>query len=137
MSLADTDETAPDLSIYSQKPPLELFDNPNATRNYTISISVPEFTSVCPKTGLPDFGRISIDYIADRTCLELKALKYYFLSFRNRGIFYEAVINEILDDLIAACQPRYMEVSGEFTARGGISSTISATYRQEGFEFSP
>jgi len=131
-------ETNPqDRSIYSVKPALEVFDNPSPSRNYTNSITVEEFTSVCPKTGLPDFGTITIDYVADKTCIELKSLKYYFLSFRNRGIFYEAVINEILDDLVAACQPRFMEITGEFTARGGISSTITATHRKEGFEFTP
>ena len=123
-------------SIYSEKPALEVFENPNPNRNYVIGITVPEFTSVCPKTGLPDFGNINIDYVADKTCIELKSLKYYFLSFRNRGIFYEAVINEILDDLVAACDPRFMEITGEFTARGGISSTITVTHRKEGFDFS-
>ena len=134
-SLKGTQE--PDCSIYSVKPELEIFNNPNPQRNYSISISVPEFTSVCPKTGLPDFGTIEIDYVADETCIELKSLKYYFLSFRNRGIFYEAVVNEILDDLVAACQPRFMEITGEFTARGGLSSTIRASYRKEGFQFEP
>lgn len=135
---ANVTDTAPqDRSIYTEKPTLEVFANPNPSRNYTNSIEVTEFTSVCPKTGLPDFGTISIDYVADQTCIELKSLKYYFLSFRNRGIFYEAVVNEILDDLVAACQPRFMEITGEFTARGGISSTIVATHRKEGFEFQP
>ena len=134
-SLKGTPE--PDCSIYSVKPELEIFDNPNPQRNYSISISIPEFTSVCPKTGLPDFGTIEIDYVADATCIELKSLKYYFLSFRNRGIFYEAVVNEILDDLVAACQPRFMEITGEFTARGGLSSTIRCSYRKEGFQFEP
>lgn len=123
--------------MYSEAPELEVFDNPNPNRDYMNSIEVAEFTSVCPKTGLPDFGTISIDYVADQKCIELKSLKYYFLSYRNRGIFYEAVTNQILDDLVAACQPRFMEVTGEFTARGGISSTIIATYRKEGFEFQP
>lgn len=132
-----TETTPQDRSIYSEKPTLEVFDNPSPSRNYTNSIAVEEFTSVCPKTGLPDFGTITIDYVADKTCIELKSLKYYFLSFRNRGIFYEAVVNEILDDLVAACQPRFMEITGEFTARGGISSTIIVTHRQEGFEFTP
>jgi 7-cyano-7-deazaguanine reductase len=134
-SLTETPEH--DRSIYTVKPELDVFSNPNPQRNYSISISIPEFTSVCPKTGLPDFGTIEIDYVADATCIELKSLKYYFLSFRNRGIFYEAVINEILDDLVAACQPRFMEITGEFTARGGISSTIRASYRKEGFNFEP
>jgi 7-cyano-7-deazaguanine reductase len=124
-------------TMYSVAPALEVFDNPNPKRNYMNSIEVAEFTSVCPKTGLPDFGTIHIDYVADQQCIELKSLKYYFLSYRNRGIFYEAVTNQILDDLVAACKPRFMEITGEFTARGGISSTITATYRKEGFEFEP
>lgn len=121
---------AADVSL-SNMPAIEVFDNPNPNRDYTISISIPEFTSVCPKTGLPDFGTITIDYVPDKVCIELKALKYYFLAYRNQGIFYEAVTNRILDDLVACCQPRFMEITAEFTARGGISSTISATYSQE------
>ncbi len=123
--------------MYSEAPEIDTFDNPRPNRDYVNSIKVAEFTSVCPKTGLPDFGTISIDYVADQKCLELKSLKYYFLSYRNRGIFYEAVTNQILDDLVATCQPRFMEVTGEFSARGAISSTIVATYRKEGFEFKP
>ncbi len=115
-------------------PSIDVFDNPNPQRNYTISINVPEFTSVCPKTGLPDFGTITIDYIPDQLCLELKSLKYYFLSFRNKGIFYEAVTNRILDDMVAFCKPRHMEITAEFTPRGAISSTIHAEYVQDGFE---
>ena len=83
---------------------------------------------MCPKTGLPDFGEIEIRYIPGDTCLELKALKYYFLEFRNRGIFYEQVINQILDDLVAACHPRHMIVIGEFSVRGGMRSTITVTH---------
>jgi len=109
-------------------PEIDVFQNPNPNRDYTINISIPEFTSVCPKTGLPDFGEIRIEYIPDQTCLELKSLKYYFLAYRNQGIFYEAVTNRILDDLVGFCKPRFMEVTAEFTARGGISSTIVATY---------
>ena len=115
---------------------IETFDNRYPDRNYIISISVPEFTSVCPMTGLPDFGTITVDYVADKQCIELKAFKYYMLSYRNCGIFYENVVNKILDDIVATCNPRYIEVVGEFTARGGISSTITATWRQEGFDFS-
>lgn len=118
-------------------PALEVFDNPNPQRNYVISISVPEFTSVCPKTGMPDFGTIEIDYVPDQHCIELKSLKYYFFAYRNCGIFYEAVTNQILDHLVAACRPRYMEVTGDFTARGGISTSVTVNYRQEGFEFTP
>ena len=107
---------------------LETFDNKYPNRDYTITIVNPEYTSICPKTGLPDYGTITINYVPDKKCLELKALKYYFLEYRNEGIFYEAVVNKILDDLVAACQPRKMEVTGEFTARGGIRSTIKAEY---------
>ncbi|MGE0199940.1 MAG: preQ(1) synthase [Candidatus Melainabacteria bacterium] len=114
-------------------PPLEVFENQFPNRDYEIRIEIPEFTSVCPKTGLPDFGTITIDYIADRQCLELKALKYYMLAYRNRGIFYEHVVNQLLDHFVAACQPRLMEVTGEFTARGGISSTVRATYLQDDY----
>lgn len=131
-SLAETSAKAP-----AELPVIETFENPNPARNYVISISVPEFTSVCPKTGLPDFGTIEIDYVPDKVCLELKSLKYYFLGFRNMGIFYEAVTNRILDDLVATCQPRFIEVTGEFTARGGISTTVTVSHRQEGFEFQP
>ena len=116
-------------------PAVETFENQYPSRNYTITIDIPEFTSVCPKTGLPDFGTITIDYVADAVCLELKALKYYMLAFRNQGVFYEHVVNKILDDLVAAANPRYMEITGKFTPRGGISSSITATYRKEGFEF--
>ena len=103
---------------------LETFPNPNPDRSYTITHVNPEFTSVCPKTGLPDFATMELEYIPGETCLELKALKYYYLDFRNKGIFYEAVTNHILDELIAACNPRWMRVTGRFAARGGISSVI-------------
>jgi 7-cyano-7-deazaguanine reductase len=107
---------------------IEVFDNQYTDRDYYITHINEEYTSVCPKTGLPDFGTITIRYIPDRLCLELKALKYYFLSFRNRGVFYETVINQILDDLVKACQPRYMEVVGNFTTRGGMHSTVTAIH---------
>jgi 7-cyano-7-deazaguanine reductase len=107
---------------------LEVFENKYPDRDYYITHVNEEFTSVCPKTGLPDFGTITINYIPDKLCLELKALKYYFLKFRNKGIFYESVINQILDDLVAACKPRYMEIIGEFTTRGGMHSTVKAVY---------
>jgi 7-cyano-7-deazaguanine reductase len=110
--------------------PLETFPNPSTGRDYQIAIRCPEFTSVCPKTGLPDFGEIRITYVPDELCLELKALKYYMVDFRNRGIFYEAVTNQILDDLVAACQPRSMTVVGDFSVRGGISTTVTATYER-------
>jgi 7-cyano-7-deazaguanine reductase len=107
---------------------LETFPNPSPERDYEIAIHCHEFTSVCPKTGLPDFGQIRISYVPDTRCLELKALKYYMLEFRNRGIFYEAVTNQILDELGAACQPRRMSVVGDFSIRGGISTIVTATY---------
>lgn len=110
---------------------LETFENKYPDRDYTINIVNPEFTSVCPRTGLPDFGTITINYVPDKLCLELKALKYYFLSFRNEGIFYETVVNKILDDLVQACKPRRMEVIGEFNVRGGISTTVKASYDRE------
>lgn len=84
---------------------------------------------MCPKTGLPDFGEIRIQYVPDRACLELKALKYYLLEYRDKGIFYEAATNQILDDLVAACRPRRMTVTGAFTARGGITTSVVAEYR--------
>jgi 7-cyano-7-deazaguanine reductase len=108
---------------------LETFPNPRPEREYEILIRCPEFTSMCPKTGLPDFGEILIAYTPDRTCIELKSLKYYLLEFRNQGIYYEAATNRILDDLVAACQPRRMRVTGAFTARGGISTTVVAEYK--------
>ncbi len=112
----------------SSTPTLETFPNPRPGREYEIAIDCPEFTSVCPKTGLPDFGTIRIAYVPGDRCIELKALKYYLIEFRNRGIFYEAVTNQILDDLVGACQPRRMQVVGDFSARGGITTTVTATY---------
>jgi len=110
---------------------LETFENKYPDRDYEITIINPEYTSVCPMTGLPDYGTITINYVPDKQCLELKALKYYYLEFRDKGIFYEAVINQILDDLVQACQPRKMEVIGEFTARGGIRSLIKVNYAKK------
>jgi len=111
---------------------LETFPNPRPGRDYEIEIRCPEFTSMCPKTGLPDFGEIVIRYVPGERCLELKSLKYYMLEYRNRGIFYEAATNQILDDLVAACQPRRMTVVGAFTARGGITTSVTATYDESG-----
>src|SRR6186997_1543089 len=107
---------------------LETFPNPRPERDYEIAIACPEFTSVCPMTGLPDFGEIRITYVPDRACVELKSLKYYLLDYRNQGIFYEAATNKILDDLVAVCEPRRMTVTGAFTARGGITTTVVATH---------
>ena len=108
--------------------PLETFPNPRPERDYEIAINCPEFTSVCPKTGLPDFGEIRITYVPAERCVELKSLKYYMADFRNRGIYYEAVKNQILDDLVALVQPRRMTVVGDFSVRGGIKTVVTATY---------
>lgn len=110
---------------------LETFPNPRPGRDYEIEIRCPEFTSVCPKTGLPDFGEIRISYVPDERCLELKALKYYLIEYRNRGIFYEQVTNQILDDLVTACAPRRMTVVGDFSVRGGIETAVTASYEKE------
>ncbi|RLE08540.1 MAG: NADPH-dependent 7-cyano-7-deazaguanine reductase QueF [Candidatus Aminicenantes bacterium] len=110
-------------------PPLETF--PNQYSNYEIKIEIPEYTSVCPKTGLPDFGKITIWYVPNKSCLELKSLKMYILGYRNLGIFYENAVNRILEDVVAACQPKKARVVGEFNPRGGISSVIEASYPRE------
>jgi 7-cyano-7-deazaguanine reductase len=111
--------------------PLETFPNQFPHREYEIEITCPEFTSVCPKTGQPDFGTIIIHYIPAASCIELKSLKLYLFDYRNRGIFYEHVVNTILDDLVAACRPRQMTVVGQFTPRGGITTRVSARYVAE------
>ncbi len=103
---------------------LECFDNPNAGRDYVIEHVADEFTSVCPKTGHPDFGSVTVRFVADRKCVELKSLKLYLQSFRNEGIFYEAVTNRIADDLAAAMEPRWMVVTTDWKGRGGIRSRV-------------
>lgn len=113
----------------NQKPELELFDNPNPERDYCITIRCPEFTSLCPRTGQPDFGEIVIEYCPDKLCLELKSLKFYMQAYRNKGIFYEALTNEILNDLAVACKPRWMKVTSSFTLRGGITTQVTAEYK--------
>ncbi|MER3413535.1 MAG: NADPH-dependent 7-cyano-7-deazaguanine reductase QueF [Armatimonadota bacterium] len=110
---------------------LETFPNPKPEREYLIEHTAPEFTSVCPRTGQPDFATIVVSYVPDALCLELKSLKLYLHSFRNVGIFYEDVINRMLDDFVAVLSPRWMEVRGEFNTRGGISSVVTAEYRAE------
>jgi len=109
-------------------PAVETWKNQYADRGYVIKIDIPEFTCICPKTGLPDFADIVIRYIPDKACLELKSLKYYMLSYRSVGIFNEHAVNKILDDLVKGCKPRWMEIVGEFNARGGIKTTVSAEY---------
>ncbi len=108
---------------------LETFENPNQGRDYTIHISIPEFTCLCPKTGQPDFATINIDYVPDRNCIELKALKMYIWSFRDEGAFHEAVTNQMLNDFVAACDPRFMRVTAEFNVRGGVYTNVVAEHR--------
>ena len=107
---------------------LESFANPKPQRDYEVKFVFPEFTSMCPVTGQPDFATITITYVPDALCVEMKSLKLYFFSFRNKGIFYEAVTNQILDDLVAACQPRRKTVVGDFSVRGGIKTVVTASY---------
>lgn len=107
---------------------LETFDNAYPGRHYKIKMTCPEFTSVCPKTGQPDFGTIRIEYVPDKKCIELKSLKLYLFGYRNQGIFYEMLTNKILDDLVAVCEPVWMKVEGDFNVRGGIGSIVSAVY---------
>ena len=110
---------------------LETFENRYPARDYTIEIVCPEFTSVCPKTGQPDFGRLTISYVPEGRCVELKSLKLYLQQFRNEGIFYEHVTNRILDDLVAVIQPRRMKLVAAFSPRGGISTTVTAEFTSE------
>ena len=108
--------------------PVESFPNRHPDRDYEIKITAPEFTAVCPKTGQPDFATLTLTYVPDELCLELKSFKMYLQSYRNRGIYHEHVTNTILDDLVKSARPRRMTLVGEFNARGGISTTITATY---------
>jgi 7-cyano-7-deazaguanine reductase len=116
---------------------LETFENPHPNRDYQIDTVCPEFTSVCPMTGQPDFGTLTIRYIPDANCFELKSLKLYLQQYRNHGAFYEDVTNCILDDLVAVTLPRWMQVVAEFTPRGGIRTTVIAKHTAEGFGESP
>ena len=109
---------------------MEVFENQFSDRDYTIEIVCPEFTSVCPKTGQPDFGKLTFSYVPDRLCIELKSLKLYLQQFRNQGIFYEHVTNSILDDFVAAVKPRRITLVADFTPRGGISSRVLVTYEK-------
>lgn len=112
-------------------PKVETFPNPAPHRDFEIEHVSTEFTSVCPKTGHPDFATVVVNYVADKRCLELKSLKLYYQSFRNRGIFYEAVTNEILDHLVASCEPRSLDIETQWTGRGGINSVIRAYYSKD------
>jgi len=107
---------------------LETFENQYPDRDYTIEIRCPEFTSVCPKTGLPDFGILTFTYAPNEKCIELKSLKFYLQKYRNEGIFYETVTNRILDDFVAVVEPRRVKLLGQFSARGGITTSVTATH---------
>jgi 7-cyano-7-deazaguanine reductase len=112
---------------------LETFANPAPERDYTIRMTIPEFSCLCPKTGQPDFATLKLEYVPDERCVELKSLKLYIVSFRNRGTFHEAVTNEILGNLVAATAPRFMRLLAEFNVRGGIYTTVAAEHRQPGW----
>ena len=113
---------------------LDTFPNPNPGRDYLIHMQIPEFTCLCPMTGQPDFATITLDYVADRRCVELKSLKLYIWSYRNRGAFHEAVTNKVLDDLVRAIAPRFMRVKARFFVRGGIFTTVVAEHRKRAWK---
>lgn len=115
-------------------PILETFPNPRTGRNYTIRVRAPEFTCLCPKTGQPDFAELVIDYVPDAVCVELKSLKLYLNSFRDRGAFHEAVTNEILDELVSLTRPRYMHLSARFNVRGGLYTMVTTEHRSPGWD---
>ncbi len=112
---------------------LETFDNPSPERDYTIRMTIPEFTCLCPKTGQPDFATLRLEYVPDARCVELKSLKLYVWSYRDQGAFHEAVTNRILGDLVAATAPRFMRLSADFNVRGGIGTIVIAEHRQPGW----
>ena len=109
---------------------LETFDNPTPGRDYTIRIRLPEFTCLCPKTGQPDFATLDLEYVPEKSCIELKSLKMYIWSFRDEGAFHEAVTNEILSNLVKACEPRFMRLTAEFNVRGGVYTTVVAEHKE-------
>lgn len=116
---------------------LETFENPNKSRDFHIHMEIPEFTCLCPKTGQPDFAILYLDYIPDHLCVELKSLKLYMWSFRDEGCFHEAVTNRILDDLVAATQPKFMRLTSKFYVRGGVFTNVVAEHRQAGWQPQP
>jgi 7-cyano-7-deazaguanine reductase len=116
---------------------LETFANPKPDRDYTIRLRVPEFTCLCPKTGQPDFATVHIEYVPAEQCIELKSLKLYMWSYRHEGAFHEVITNQILDDLVNACQPRFMRVTAEFYVRGGIYTTVIAEQQQPAWTSRP
>ena len=116
---------------------LEVFDNPQTDREYTIRINIPEFTCLCPKTGQPDFATLLLEYIPDQQCVELKSLKLYMWSFREEGAFHEAISNSILDDLVKATNPKFMRLTAAFFVRGGIDTTVVVEHRRPGWQSAP
>ncbi|MDM8546698.1 preQ(1) synthase [Candidatus Venteria ishoeyi] len=116
---------------------LETFDNPQTDRDYTIRIRMPEFTCLCPKTGQPDFAELHLEYVPDALCVELKALKNYIWSYRDEGAFHEAVSNQILQDLVAACQPRFMRLRSEFNVRGGVYTSVVVEHHAPNWQAAP
>jgi 7-cyano-7-deazaguanine reductase len=116
---------------------LETFPNPAPERDYTVRMQIPEFTCLCPKTGQPDFATLELEYVADRLCVELKSLKLYIWSFRDRGTFHEAVTNEIADHIAKATQPRFLRLTSKFNVRGGIYTTVVVERRKSGWEPAP
>ncbi|MGH6635297.1 MAG: preQ(1) synthase [Gammaproteobacteria bacterium] len=113
---------------------LEIFDNPMPDRDYTVRISIPEFTCLCPRTGQPDFAILDLAYVPDRYCLELKSLKLYIWSYRNKGTYHEAVTNKILDDIVTACRPRFARLVAKFNVRGGIHTSVTAEHRKHDWQ---
>ena len=120
----------PESTVDTPSELLETFTNPAPERDYTINIRAPEFTCLCPKTGQPDFATLKLEYVPDQLCVELKALKLYIGWYRNQGAFHEAVTNQILDDLVAACAPRRMTLTAEFGVRGGIYTDVTTSYQK-------
>lgn len=116
------------------QPILKTFQNPESARPYTIRMRLPEFTCLCPRTGQPDFAVLHLEYIPDKLCIELKSLKNYIWSFRNQGVFHEAVTNQILNDLVGAVAPHFMRLTADFNVRGGVYTSIVAEHRREGWQ---
>jgi 7-cyano-7-deazaguanine reductase len=124
----------PNSTTRSPRRELETFNNPNPGRDYSIRITIPEFTCLCPKTGQPDFATLYLDYIPEAACVELKSLKLYVWSFRDEGAFHEAVTNSILEDLVSAMAPRYARLTARFNVRGGVYTSVVAEHRAEGWQ---
>ena len=116
---------------------LETFDNPNPGRDYTVRVHLPEFTCLCPLTGQPDFAKITLTYVPDQRCVELKSLKLYIWSYRDKGGFHEEITNKIVDDVVTACEPRFVRVESEFNVRGGTYPTVIAEYQKPGWQAAP